>query len=281
MRRMVLTVGSVCMLTATMAAQQPAPGFEVASIRRNTGADELAFFRAEPGGRVTATNINVRDLILRAYELNRYELVGGPDWIERERFDISATIGSQSKAPVSESLQSLLASRFGLVVHREKREIPVFELMFARADKRLGSALKLSGEECDPEGRPLSRPPGIPVLPATLKQGVITGCRLMRTPGWIMGAGQPMSALARTLTQHLGRPVIDRTGITERFDFSVSYLPEDRTRPIEVPAEFPAIDPNAPALSTALQEQLGLKLEPSRGPAHVLVIDSVARPTPN
>ena len=113
MGRMALTVGAGCVLTATLAAQQPAPGFEVASIRRNTGADEIAFFRAEPGGRVTATNITVRDLILRAYELHRYELVGGPDWIERERFDISATSGNQSSGPVSESLQSLLASMKG------------------------------------------------------------------------------------------------------------------------------------------------------------------------
>jgi len=90
-----------------------------------------------------------------------------------------------------------------------------------------------------------------------------------------------MSALARALTQQLGRPVVDRTGSTERFDFSVSYLPENRSRPVELPAEFPAIDPNAPALSTALQEQLGLKLEAARGPADVLVIDSVERPTPN
>ena len=280
MGRLLITVATACVLVATLAAQQSEPTFEVASIRRNTSADEIATFRAEPGGRVTATNITVRDLILRAYDLNRYELVGGPDWIERDRFDISATTGSPSSA-ISESLKSLLASRFGLVVHREKREIPFFDLVFARADKRLGSALKRSGEECDPEGRPPSRPAGIPVLPATLKQGVITGCRLMRTPGWIMGAGQPMSALARTLTQHLGRPVIDRTGITERFDFSVSYLPEDRTRAIEAPAEFPAINPNAPALSTALQEQLGLKLEASRGPIEVLVIDSAERPTPN
>ena len=161
MGRLLIRVATACVLVATLAAQQSAPTFEVASVRRNTSADEIATFRAEPSGRVTATNITVRDLILRAYDLNRYELVGGPDWIERDRFDISATTESPSSA-ISESLKSLLASRFGLVVHREKREIPVFDLVFARADKRLGSALKQSGEECDPEGRPLSRPAGIP-----------------------------------------------------------------------------------------------------------------------
>jgi uncharacterized protein (TIGR03435 family) len=263
-----------------LAAQQSAPDFEVASIKRNTTADEIATFRAEPG-RVTATNITVRDLILRAYELQQYELAGGPDWIDRERFDIAARSESQSSGPVAKLVQSLLAARFRLVVHRDMREVPAFNLVFARADKKLGSALKRSTEECDAEGRPLSRTSGIPVLPPTFKQGVITGCRLIFTPGWIMGAGQPMSVFARRLTQHLGRFVADRTGLTDRFDFSVSYLPEDRARPIDMPADFPAIDPNAPALSTALQEQLGLKLEPSRGFADVLVIDSVERPTPN
>lgn len=97
-----------------------------------------------------------------------------------------------------------------------------------------------------------------------------------------MGAGQPMSAIAVALTQHLGRPVIDRTKLEGLFDFSVPYMPEDRNRPAAPsPLGFPEIDPNAPALFTALQEQLGLKLEPARGPVEVLVIDRIERPTPD
>jgi uncharacterized protein (TIGR03435 family) len=272
-------------LTASLAAQQPpAPAFEVVSIKPNKTGEEIAFFRAEPGGRVAATNITVRDLILRAYQLQSFQLEDGPRWTEVDRFDVTARADADTTpAQFDQMVQSLLAARFHLSVHRETRQVAAYNLTLARQDGKIAAGLRVSAEQCGPTGRPLSpAAPGVPVLPASLRKGIVTGCRLMRTPGWIMGAGQPMSAVATALSQHLGRPVTDRTGLAGNFDFSVSYMPEERARPAgPSPLGFPDIDVNAPGLFTALQEQLGLKLDAARAPAEVLVIDSVERPTPD
>ena len=230
----------------------------------------------------------MRPLIIRAYQLQSFQLAGGPNWLDSEHFDLTAKAeGEVTAEQINVMLQSLLADRFKLVVHHETRQLPAFHLTKARSDGKLGPALKPAAVDCGPTGRGRTDPAPtgprvLPVMPASVAKGVVTGCRQLRTPGWLMVAGQPMTVVAAMLTLQLGQSVIDRTGLTGNFDFSVSYMPEDRSRPAgPLPEGFPPINPDAPSLFTALREQLGLKLDPQRAPVDVLVIDQVEHPTEN
>lgn len=278
-----LAVALLAVVTTLPGAAQspPVPAFEVASVKRNTSGTPVGLNRTD-GSRVLLVNIPLRQIILIAYRIQPFELVGGDAWVDTERFDVTATMpAGVPPAQMGAMLQTLLAERFMLRVRRETRELPVYHLVKARSDGRVGAGLRPAAADCDENGRDRApTPAAAPVLPAGFSSGVVTGCRLMRTPGWIMAAGQPVSGLATALTQQTGTRVVDRTGIAGNFDFSVSYLP-DRALSEPLPREFPGIDANAPALFTALQEQLALKLESQRGSAEVLVIERIDRPSEN
>ena len=304
MKTLLLMAG--VLTTATLAAQQipPAPAgtvsptFEVASIKRNASGDGFISVSLAPG-RPTFINMPVRQLIVRAYGVQPYQVLGGPSWITGDRFDITAKAADDSSTPAQMNLmlQSLLADRFKLKVHRETRQSDVYRLVKARADGKLGESLKPAAVDCSAMGRGRPGGPGpgaTPVPPPTPPRaggpppgpgGGPGGCMMMMTPGRLQMGGQPMSTFANTLGNQLGRPVLDETGLTGAYDLTLSYMPDGGGRglPPGVPPpgapDIPPIDPNAPALPTALQEQLGLKLESTKGPVEMIVIDSIEPPT--
>jgi uncharacterized protein (TIGR03435 family) len=285
-------------LAVQLSAQSSAPTFEVASIRRNTSGEPFIGARMDPGGRMNFTNFPLRQLIIRAYGVQPFQIIGGPEWQTSDRFDIIAKApeGNIAPAQMNLMLQTLLADRFKLVTHRETRELPVYYLTKAREDGKLGDALKPAAVDCGAlgRGRPGGPPPGAgsppPGVAGGLRgggppQGIGAGCQMMMAPGRLIVSGQPLSAIVTALANQVGRPVMDKTGLTGNYDLQVSFMPEGRAGgggpvgplPPGVP-DLPPIDPNAPSLFTALQEQLGLKLESGRGPVEVLVIDSAQHP---
>ena len=292
---------AVVVASATLAAQPldiardkqaspPGPAFEVTSVKRNVSGDTFISFGMQPGG-LRLVNIPVRQLIVRAYQVQPYQVLGGPSWTTGDRFDVTAkTPGEPTPQEMNVMLQSLLADRFKLKIHKETRQSDVFRLIKARTDGRLGEALKPATVDCGaPRGRaggPTPGPAGRPGGPAPGPGGPAGGCFMMIAPGRLQMAGQPISTLVNSLAGQLGRPVLDETGLTGPYDLTVSFMPDSTGRGGPPPGppppgapELPPIDPNAPALPTALLEQLGLRLEPAKGPIEVIVIDSIDQPT--
>jgi uncharacterized protein (TIGR03435 family) len=231
-------------VAGVLAAQTPTgPAFEVASIKRNTSGDPASGIHNMPGGRVTITNKALRDLVRTAYGSNDLEVVGGPDWMDADRWDIVAAPAPGATGPWEPMLKSLLAERFQLRAHIEPRDRPIFNLVFARTDKRLGPTVhdSLCKDDATDCGRTSGNTSGI-------KSGAITG------------VGRTMAELGTGLSRFAERRVFDQTGLEGRYDYQIQWS-EDLS------------------IFTAIQEQLGLKLEPARGPVDVVVIDHVEHPT--
>jgi uncharacterized protein (TIGR03435 family) len=260
------------------------PSFEVASVKTNTSGDQRVMIQTPPGGRFTATNVPLRNLIVLAYRLQNFQLIGGPDWIRSERFDIVAKAEgnlppftpSGPPEPLLGMVRTLLAERFKLVVHHETRELPIYALVVARTDGKLGPQLHPAVVDCEAaalraRGGP---PPGPP-------PGERPTCGMRIGPGQMMAGGTPLSQFVNPLSQFVQRTVIDRTGLTGAFDFDLSWTPDQLPQGPPPPGAppLPPIDPNGPSIFTALQEQLGLKLDAQRGPVDVIVIDRAERPT--
>jgi uncharacterized protein (TIGR03435 family) len=278
-QKVVLAAVAVVAVTTPILAQSK-PRFDVASVKPTAGGqvrvgDKIwttAGLNFKPGGAFEAVNVTLGSIIRFAYGLRDFQTVGAPEWVDTERFDIQAR-GPQG-APDSDNplrLQSLLAERFALNVHRETRDRPSYALVLARADGSLGPRLRrsqvpsasgLGNGQCAPPG-----PPG----PFNLRL-----------------CGVTMAQLAdRYLQMYMDRTVIDRSGLAGGFDLVLHF--ENRMIPGVglgggLPPSPQAAEPPAPdavSIFTALEEQLGLKLEPQTGPAEVLVIDHVERPTAN
>ena len=257
--------------------------FEVAAVRQNNSGQTFNTIENElPGGRYTATNVPLRSLIREAYGISENQLVDAPSWTRTERFDIDAKLEREPpEVPDGElgerqfALQSLLARHFQLVVHRETREFPLYALVMARADRRPGPMLKPSSADCSRNA--------MPAQIAATRAGKPLACGTLVRTGRIQFGGRTMEDLARRLSSlpFLGRGVVDRTGLTGRWEFELTYAPDPDQLPSLPGGEPPLFDPNGPSLFVAFQEQLGLKLESIRGPWEVLVVDRVERPTEN
>jgi len=264
--------------------------FDVISVKPNpTGRAGPTQTRVLPGGRYIATNMPVRLLIGQTYQVQSYRLVGGPSWIETDAFDIVATADrdlspGNGQRPLNDALKRLLADRFKLVVHMETRQLPAYALVFARKDGELGPSMTRSPRaDCaallaevaaararDAGGPPPPPPPG----------GQAPPCGVVNMNGmFAMDSATPL-VLTNVLSAELNRKVFDRTGLTGLFNVRLTWTP-DVLPAGPLPPEHPPIDPNGPSIFTAVQEQLGLKLEPTTGPVEVLVVDRIERPSPN
>ena len=257
------------------------PAFEVASVKPNKSGDQRVMIQMPPTGRYTATNIALRMLLRQAYDVQDFQIVGGPNWLASDRFDIVAKPPDGMTGPeqIRPMLRALLADRFKLVAHNETREMPIYSLVVARADGKLGPKLSAAKVDCEARFSAARRGGPPPDFPAP---GQPMECGFMMAPGNMNVGGMPMLELARSLSPMVGRIVIDKTGLKGRYDFQMTYAPEGRgfgPGPGPGGAEPPPVDPNTPSLFTALQEQLGLKLESERGPVDVVVIDRVEQPT--
>lgn len=282
--RIAFLAAAVAASVLAAAAQTPAPPadavFEVASIKKNRDGGPVAGLRRFPGGRFEATNIQLSTLISFAYQLQPYELDGGPSWLTDDRWDILAKIDGDPPPvlpgtvdAIAIATRALLADRFKLVLRRETREIQVYQLVRAN-DGRLGKGLRPSTVDClaiqragdeAAKGGPPAPNPNTP-------DRLVCGMRI--SVGRIQFGGRPMTMLTDALTAITQRRVVDRTGLTGFWEFDISFNP-----PAPPPGrEAPPPDPDTASLFTVLQEQLGLKLESARQPMPVMVVDRVEPP---
>lgn len=264
LRAILLALGSVAVASAQA---PPRPSFEVVSVKRNLSGEGRYEQRLLPGGRYVATNIPLRALIMRAYRLLEFRLSGEPAWINTERYDIIGLApGATTSDEITPRLQSLLAERFKLAAHTEKKEVPVFWLVLANKDARFGPKFRRSTADC-----PLVAPP-----PA---------CTMRLTSSSLVTAGSPMIAFVNVFSQLTQRTVIDRTGLTGLFEADLKWTSDDSSAAAPTPPGGietpPRADSNGPPLLTALQEQLGLKLESRKSWVDLLVVDRIEHPTEN
>lgn len=262
----ILVIAPLALVAQSTGPAPQATEFEVASVKRHTSDDPRIMLVALPGGRFTALNIPLRMLIRTVYQLQDDQIVG-PNWIASDRFDIEAKADDPG-LPGPQflvRLQALLAQRFGLVAHRETRDLPIYAVVRSRRDNALGPGL---------------RPTACPALDEDLKSP--QRCANISTGnGRLTLRGMPLAQFLPFLAQQVNRVVVDRTGLAERYDIELTWTPEPQTRGLQAGPDAALGDPNALSIFTALQEQLGLKLDSTRGPVEVLVIDKVDQPTPN
>jgi uncharacterized protein (TIGR03435 family) len=252
----------ILLLAAYAFAQTATPTakFEAASIKLNTGDDPSVYFGTVPG-RLSVVKNPITNLIGNAYA--NHNLIGGPEWIRSDRYDVEATAsGSPSEKQMMQMLQVLLAERFNLKVHIEQREQPIYNLVVAKGGLKLHKRTDQNCERAD-----MTRPDAPPSNPCgnniTMKKGDHIE--------WTV-TNSDMQHMVRALSV-AGHPVIDKTGVTGTFDLDIEFA---GTRP----DSEASTNPNVPSIFAAL-DQLGLKLEPAKGPVDFLVIDHIDRPTPN
>jgi uncharacterized protein (TIGR03435 family) len=267
------------------------PAFEVTSVKP-TNPDVRGPSGMPVGGRYFASNVTLRDLVLRAYELFDAQLDGGPDWQRSHRFDIQAkavdpVAGMTAMLPM---VKTLLADRFKLKVHTERREMPIYALVVARDDGQLGANVTRSTADCSNAEQELavtSAKAGPGAVLGVLQKGQGLPCAIMPVParaaGMTMRAnGVSMADLAGFLTPFTGRIVQDRTGLSSLYDWEMTFGLGGGPPAAQQPgSNLPPTTPPPPSVMIALQEQLGLKLESTRGSVEVLVIDSAALPEPD
>ena len=263
---------------------QPLPQFEVASIKPSAAGQAGTFIRPGANGGVNISNMSVKEVITLAWRIQPFQISGGPSWMESAHYDISAKPDHKPNPnEMARMLQSLLADRFQLKTHHETKELPVYALVLANKDGRLGPQLTKSKEGCvmyDTSHPPPPREPG--KIPALGCGGMFIGITGVQARAIAIDELMPM------LARRLGRTIIDKTKLTGKFDIKLE-LALDQTQslslfgigpPPAVPGP-PASDSNGPSLFTALEEQLGLKIESTKGPVDILVIDSVEKPSEN
>lgn len=231
--------------------------FEVASVRPADPSQRNAFgvnFLAA-SGRLTARSAPPYLLILRAYDLRDFQLSGGPDWLRTEQYDVEAkAAGPSSEDELKKMLQTLLAARFQLKFRRETKEISIYALTVAKGGPKLPAAK-------DDPGRP----------------GTTVG------RGRLTAHNTTMAMLVSPLSRLIGTPVEDATGLNGSYDFTLQYDATQLSGIYATPAAAPGAlpDVNGPSLFSAVQEQLGLKLELRKVPKETLIVDSASRPSDN
>jgi uncharacterized protein (TIGR03435 family) len=258
------------------------PRFDAASIKPSADEGRNWGLSPRPGG-LTA-NGNLELLIDYAYGVRDFQVVGGPEWINSERYLVDAkSVGRASRDQVRLMLQSLLEDRFQLKVHRDTRELPVFNLVMARGGPKLPAPKEGGCIDGDPP--PLPNGDRMPVPgsgPVPLVRCGHLGITLEKGGARVFGGKTPVSELIPVLSTMLHRMVIDKTGLAGLFDIELHFVPDDSTASLPPPPpEAGASDPMSPPIFSALPEQLGLRLEPAKVPVEVIVIDHVERPTAN
>jgi uncharacterized protein (TIGR03435 family) len=269
MTKLLAVILGLCALS-TVAAQDAS--FEAAALKRNVSADQGQLVDQQ-GLRYRMVNVTLRTMILNAYRPRSLRLIGAPGWVESERYDLEAIMPAGTSADQRAAmLRNLLAERARLVAHYEEREDDVYFLVLARADGRLGPSLRLAPRDCAAAAAAGQAGKPAPALPPAGNGA--PPCGIRSQGGEFLAGGITMESLARNLGgSRSGRIVIDRTGLEGFYELTLNY---DAGR--EATAATPG---DVPTLFTALQEQLGLKLEAGRAPVQTVIIDRVERPTPD
>lgn len=286
-----LALALSCSADATAQSAAGRRAFEVVSVKPSApgGIPIGVISGAREGDRWRSSNVTLRLLIQSGYR-NEFpmtgQIIGGPDWMDADRFDVTGSMpAGTTAAEMNAMVRSMLADRFGLRVHREERELPVYALRIARSDGRLGPQIRPLTIDCDAlrAARLRGEAPPMPPPSRDSLPDCFTGIGAARLGYDISSGGISMSELARHVSEAAGRPVFDRTGLTGFFALTLRFATEPGAvsplggRPAGVSIE--AVD--LPSLAAAVEEQLGLKLESSRERVSVLIIDGAQRPTEN
>lgn len=270
----VLVMVGALIVIGLRAQAPPAPKFEVASIKVNKSGAPQAFLQFQPGGRLVVTNMLLRVLIRDAYDIRDFEMAGGPDWLNSVRFDVVAKAeGDPPREQMRAMLQALLVERFTLRTHVERREQDGFALLM-RKSGALGPQLRRGQIDC-------AHPPAVTSFPPPCNFGPRPSGSLPSGRARLAVDGMTMTAFARVLAMILNKPVVDRTGLEGYFDAEWDF-----TRELGPPPPPPGVPPaydrdNFGSLFSVLPEQLGLRLESSRAPVDVLVVDYAEQPAPD
>jgi len=247
------------------------------------------------GGRFRVTNLPLRQLIILAYADRSQgppapggpglSITGGPGWINTDRYDIEAR-PEQGFIPTAEQaqkmLQALLEERFGLKVRHETKDGPIYALTVAKGGlkaKKSADQTPLNFGAPPPGGPAGGPPPPPPPLPPNPGSGPMPRGMMMIGMGQLRATAQTMTGFAGLLTGQAGRKVVDRTNLEGLYDFELTFTPDQI--PANLPPGVSSPDPNGPSIFTAVQEQLGLKLESATGPLESIVIEAVQKPTEN
>jgi uncharacterized protein (TIGR03435 family) len=245
-------------------AQSPTPlVFEAASVKPSPSGTRFFSMNRLLGGRLRASGATLGDLLMQAYGLESFQVTGGPEWLNSARYDVSATTTADAVTENQrrQMIQSLLTDRFKVVLHRETKELPIYALTLTKGGSKL---MRADAGTC----------PDPPVL--------TNPCGGFRISNRSLMAGKKVTVaqLAGELSFLLGRSVVDQTGLAGIFDIHLEWTPDPNLgRPVNDSEPPPSGD--GPTIFTAIQEQLGLKLESRKGPTEILVIDHAEKPSPN
>ncbi|HEX5227329.1 MAG TPA: TIGR03435 family protein [Bryobacteraceae bacterium] len=266
-------LSGILLLVGSAAAHPPAPRpqFDVASIKLNKSPDARGRLDSK-GGRIIALNIPPAGMLLQAFGIKSFQLVGTPTWMTLDRYDIEATADGNPPAETMRlMLQALFEDRFQLKYHRETKEMPVFALVVSKPGK-----LHEAEGDCKPPQRPKPDDP-----PA-----VRCGSAIISV-GRIVGRSVTAASFADIVSRVTDRLVLDKTNLTGKYDINLEFT-RDRARVLPAGDAAPtgiqspqAPDPGGPTIFTALQEQLGLKLDSQKAPVDVIIIDHIERPSEN
>ena len=273
-----------CALACAAAFAQPAgqPAFEAASVKLAISGGRPSMIGG-PGtadeGRIAYANVTLADALVRAYDVRAYQ-VSGPGWLSSERYQIDARIPpGTTKKQFQRMLQNLLTDRFHLALHRETREFEGYELVVGKSGSKLKPSVGTgdgtqempdSPPKIDANGFPTLTAPGLVMMEGVRGKAVVT---------YLTARAQPVSALADRISREFRLPVVDKTGLSGAFDFTLEFAPQPPGALPSAPMEDAtgAMDDSAPNLIIAVQQQLGLKLTPRKIPLEVLVMDRADR----
>jgi len=259
------------------AAAQPSLEFEVSSIKPNVSGELSGDTRRLPDGTYTATNISILNLLPLAWPTEGFEYRNLPDWARRDRYDVTVKPPpGASPAQIQEMWRALFKHRLKLEARNEVREGPIYALVLARADGRLGPQLKTSPHDCAALAAAASAAPVVSRPTPPSADEVMATCGSLFLPGRVFIGGTLLSTFARSLSSSVGRIVEDRTGLQGYYALTLTTAVTPR------PGADAAPDAGtAPSIFTALEEQLGLKLEPATKLLQTVVIDHIEPPTEN
>ncbi len=256
-------IPGILLLAVSALAQQPA-GFDVASIKPSSPDTHGMSIGITPGGSFKATGVTLKSLLMQAYNVRDFQVSGGPGWIDTDRYDIltksegpavsEADLGGMTdqqrnafRDGLLAKVRLLLADRFQLKIHKETKELPVYGLVIAKSGSKLTTAVE--------DGKPGG---SMSMSRGDTGKSVMTARKM------------EVESLARQLSNQVGRTVLDQTGLTGKYDFKMTWAPD-----------LAETSSEGPSLFTALQDQLGLKLDAQKGPVEIIVIDSVQKASEN
>jgi uncharacterized protein (TIGR03435 family) len=263
---------------ATVTTDVKVPEFDVVSVRPNKSDNGMMRTMFKPDG-YSATNVSPKMLIQMAYGIRQDLISGGPDWVESAGYDFDAKVAGPDVEVLKKlsfeqrrsMLRPVLADRFKLKVHTEIKQLPVFELVVAKSGSKLKEATP-----GDTYANGIKGPDGVGRA-GTMRMG----------PGQLTGQGLPITSLVNMLSQELHHTVIDKTGLTGKYDLELTWTPDQGSDPMFKGTDGAqqradaAPDASGPSIFTAVQEQLGLKLQSTKGPVETLVIDHIEMPSEN